>query len=200
MKLDRRLARKLYRITEQGDSDLLPDYGHWLSSVTFGAEGITLHPGRRATIKDWQFAGRTRDSTSAVMYTGVLVEVRWRRSKKLDLPVIVSITVEPPSGLSAFPIDDRFNLELGSYWAALVLRLKSEALPEGDIPRPAPGKRPPLEHYKRVRAEYDQLLREGHSNPIAIMAKRYGVKPNTVKSWKHRANRYLGEPKGKGES
>jgi DNA-directed RNA polymerase specialized sigma24 family protein len=60
-------------------------------------------------------------------------------------------------------------------------------------PRPSAGRPPTLGHYQRILAEYEQLKREGHAAPINVLVERYGVKKDTVKSWLHRARKYLTE-------
>jgi DNA-directed RNA polymerase specialized sigma24 family protein len=60
-------------------------------------------------------------------------------------------------------------------------------------PRPSAGRPPTLGHYQRILAEYEQLKREGHAAPINVLVERYGVKKGTVKSWLHRARKYLTE-------
>jgi hypothetical protein len=53
-----------------------------------------------------------------------------------------------------------------------------------------------LGFYKRLEAEYNELVNEAHSSPISVLAERYGVKPGTVKAWRHRGSKYLAREKG----
>lgn len=180
LKVDRRLARKLHRrVMAHLDEDFRTDFDQWLGAwVSQLAERMVLYPGRRAVVPD---------------VIGYTVTLRWRLSDEDGLPYITSFSVELPPGM-AFNPEHRYyegDFDVGGYWAALALRLNTtEPLPES-AERPSAGRRPPLDHYRRVLAEYDELVRNGHTSPISEIADRYGVRTGTAKSWLHRGRRYL---------
>jgi hypothetical protein len=181
VKVDRRLARKVYRIVHEGgdEGDML-DFDDWLyQSATWRMEHTTLHPGRRAVVEDF----------------GLFVTLRWQLGKD-GLPYIVSFSAEAPPGEVFNPVSRKWSeLPLAEYWAGLVLRLRQEEVAPESAPLPAAGKRPSLDHYRKVLAEYDALVREGHPSPISILEERYLARRGTVKSWLHRGRKYLKEEK-----
>jgi hypothetical protein len=197
IKVDRRLARKVYRERfRHTDADLVPDFDSWLEGgAGYLAEIMVLHPGGRATLpRGLQVMGAGRDSHGRPQVARAPVELWWRRSSDDGLPYITAFRIEAPPGAVFTPYDHPYGWELdvGDWWAGLVLRLESEgpAVPE-DAPPPASGKAPSLAHYKAVIAAYDELVREGHPAPISVLADRFQARPGTVKSWLHRGRRYL---------
>lgn len=189
MKIDRRLARKVYRIYyQETEEDFRVDFETWLENVGYQAEQIVLHPGGRATIP-------------RAVQLGISVyapaEVWWRRSGADNLPYITGIRVEAPPGhaFAPYEVPGRWDdLNVSWFWAALVLRLASSvSAPSVDAEPPAPGKKPSLDHYRKVIAEYDELVRNRHPAPISVLAERHKVRPGTVKSWLHRGHKYLKE-------
>ena len=193
MKIDRRLARKAYRIRFQGtDEDLRPDFDQWLDgNASFFAEVITLHPGGRATIS------RGPQILGPEGPVRVPIELWWRPSSKDGLPYITAFRVEAPPGMVLTPYEHPYGwdtLHLGDYWAGLVLRLgTAEPKPAGDATPPASGKTPSLDFYRGLIAAYDELVRDRHPAPISVLVERYQARPGTVKSWLHRGRKYLKE-------
>jgi hypothetical protein len=194
MKIDRRLARKAYRIRFQAmDEDLRPDFDQWLDqNASFFAERMTLHPGGRATIpRGPALLGEDGRQVH------VPIELWWRHSNKDGLPYITAFRVEAPPGAVLTPYEHPYGwdtLNLGDYWAGLVLRLgTAKPKPAGDATPPTSGKTPSLDFYRGVIAAYDELVRDRHPAPISVLSERYQARPGTVKSWLHRGRKYLKE-------
>jgi hypothetical protein len=179
VKVNRRLARKLYRrVINTGKYDdwrIRADFDvEWLPVIEIMAEDLRLYPGHRATIRDWDDE----------------IELHWRRSSKDGLPYITSVSLVAPPGQALNP-ERLHEIRVPYIWAALVLRLAAQPESPPEAPRPETGKAPSLAHYRKVLAEYDELVREGHSSPVSVLADRYGARPGTVKAWLHRGRKYL---------
>jgi hypothetical protein len=197
IKVDRRLARKVYRERFRGtDAEFVPPFDDWLEgNAGYLAEIMVLHPGGRATLPRGIQVTGGRDSQGRRQVARAPVELWWRRSSEDRLPYITAFRIEAPPGAVFTPYDQPYGwdtISVGDWWAALVLRLDhSEALPEAVDERPSAGKAPPKKFYARLVAEYDELVRDAHPAPISVLADRFQVRPGTVKSWLHRGRLYL---------
>jgi hypothetical protein len=151
----------------------------WLDYVT--EIDVEMHPGGRAIL------------THPKM--NVRVELRW------DETAVTSFLVEAQPGESLPPVE----VSMSPYVAALELKRRSSMLIHTTVvfeptielkvipASPAAGKPPSLAHYRQVQAEYDALVSAGERSPVNEIARRYKVRPGTVKSWLHRGRKYRKE-------
>jgi hypothetical protein len=156
-----------------------------------GGKAVMRHPGRSYSVEVW-----------------------WRGHYMVN-PEVLGISVTP----DADQVLRWEALDLGLYLAALHVALRPEDGPPGQPPRhsvtpdtvtavasipgrvqpapPAPGKPPSTLFYRRLLDEYDDLLAQGHRNPIRELAQRHPgedgkSRPSgTVKSWLARGRYYL---------
>jgi hypothetical protein len=186
---EREYARALHqdlgeRAFPEGFRSVLPPFNNWVREVQ--AIQAELHPGGRATL--------TREgSPDVVVHWEMVLGGRGGRQRFLAL---TSLHIDPPPGgrLSVHGLD----LVLSCYYAALALALDREGEPVPDTaPLPAPGKAVSIDHYRRLNAEYDELVKAAHPKPLVELARRYTerlgrpVPVGTVKSWRSRGSKYL---------
>jgi hypothetical protein len=170
------------------DEDLRPEFDMWLEgNASFMSEKTTLHPGGRAVVEG-AFQVTRKPSQR------IPVELWWQRGED-GMPYISALRLEAPPGHVFNPVvEGEWLIDVGSMWAGLVLKLAEKEKVSDDMPpRPSAGRPPTIPHYQRILAEYEQLKREGHAAPINVLVQRYGAKKGTVKSWLHRARKYLPE-------
>lgn len=147
------------------------DWLSWVQEIK-----VKLHPGARATLEH--------------PAEGVNVEIRWDPSTRQLLATSYQVSAKPGESLPWM------DFQYSHHFAALGLALmavETALAPAANVERPAAGKPPSMNHYRAVIREYDQLLREGHPSPVNEIARHYGVKPGTVKSWRSRGQRYVKE-------
>jgi hypothetical protein len=182
------LARQVYRRYRLPAGCFEP----WLSRVA--DVGVEIHPNGRAIL---------RHPVSTVP-----VEIRFDADLGAVAVHLVASPGEPLPSVEV-PISECVAaLELarqGVHPSTLVVtvtgtgrvRLRSRAV-GGAVARPSSGQRPPLEFYRDLVAEYDELVHvKAVRNPIAEIARRRRQKPATVKSWLHRGRKYLKRETGK---
>jgi hypothetical protein len=183
-RLEREHARALYRqlgeraAPEGGFANTLPPFNAWVREVQ--AIHVELHPGGRATLT------RTGLPTVAIRWE-MRVGGRGGRQRFLTLTSL-HIDAEPGGAFSYLGLD----LVLSCYVAALALVVEHDDEPVPNAAAvPAAGKPPSIDFYRRLNAEYDELVRSGHRTPLKELAARYKTKEGTVKSWRSRGSKYL---------
>jgi hypothetical protein len=189
-----RQIRSIYkRLRPWGSDERIDD---WYDDVL--AIKVQLHPGRRATLVrpglDVEIVGPTElpRPKQPLKVPSLHVELRWNERQEVTS---FHLTAEPPGGRLPwldFPSPGIFFAAWMFEWAL------QESLQDEDPAPPAPGRPPSLAFYRRIQAEYDELLRDGNDAPTAELARRYKTNRETVKSWRHRAKRYITEER-KGE-
>jgi hypothetical protein len=174
---EREWARNVYKafhLWRPGAKYVERYFRDWLASVQ--EIKVELHPGARATLEH-----PTED---------VDVEIRWDPTTRPLFATSFRVSAKP--GYSLPWAEHQFS----HYFAALGLALMAanvKRTPAATVERPAAGRPPSMGHYRAVVDEYNRLINEGHPSPVNEIARRYGVKPGTVKSWRSRGQRYMRE-------
>jgi hypothetical protein len=158
----------------------------WVDDVL--SISVQLRPGGRAIMRQEGFLHRVEASFLAVQ--------RRRGSDQLAVKSY-RVIAEGERGLLGIPI------EMAQYGAALELAVGAPGGLRrlGRVPRARPRAGQPfdIDFYRRLIGEFDRLSASGLSDPAAELARRYGEKRSTVRSWLHRGRKYLREESAEGE-
>jgi hypothetical protein len=178
----RKYAGDLYRDFKR-DADM-PPFEDWLKQVE--AIDVYLDRGGRVVMQP--------------PTAECVVELHWERqpTDRGRRVMVSAITVDYQSpdfsGYAAFLTPPT---PMHVYYAAFLLAIEDEPdpLPAEAIsaPKPAPGKPLSVGFYRKLNAEYDELVKAGTRTPSKDLARRYDVKESTMKSWRHRAKQFREE-------
>ncbi len=118
--------------------------------------------------------------------------IRWQLDRN-GVHRMTKIEINPDEFLSHFPGEGDF------FQHGVAFKLRVEGLPgrkqflRAPRRRPAAGKAPNMDFYRRVLDQYDALVNEGCKAPAIELARRMGEPHSTVKSYLRRARGYLAE-------
>lgn len=140
---------------------------------------VAIHPGGRATL-----------SHPSEMRQ---VEIRWDSSKKQTEPLFAtSFRVSAPAGQTLPWTEFQFSHYFASLGITLIRMSRASRARPNALPRPHRGRPAPLDFYRALVAEYDELVAvDRHKHPVAELARRYDAPPGTIKSWLSRGREYL---------
>lgn len=161
---------------EQTERDKEMDWRSWCRGVV--AIDVVVRPGgvavQRHPLSDYELV------------------IRWHRDSSGVLRM-TKIEINPDTFLSHFPGENNF------YEHAVAFQLRVEGAPgrkeflRAPRRRPAPGKPPSTDFYRRLLAKYEGLVNEGCRDPAAELARRMNANHSTVKSWLRRGRGHLAE-------
>jgi hypothetical protein len=118
--------------------------------------------------------------------------IRWKRDKQGVLRM-TKIEINPDDFLSHFPGEGT----LFQHGVAFKLRVEGlsgrKQFLRAPRRRPAAGKAPNMDFYRRVLDQYDALVNQGQKAPAVELARRMGEPHSTVKSYIRRGKGYLAQ-------